>query len=166
MRRLTSTMQLLKADIKHIKALQQAFAESEDLLHPWVSEPADYRAYVKEPHRYLILNDAQQLLGTLCISGIIQGAFQSAYLGYNLFTPFNGQGNMHKALQLALTKVFTELNLHRLEANIQPDNLASIRLVEKLGFKREGYSEKYLFINGAWRDHVRYALVKENWLEN
>lgn len=157
-------MQLLKTHPKHIQQLQQAFAVSEDLLYPWVAEPADYQAYVNEPHRYLILSDTKQLLGTLCISGIIQGAFQSAHLGYNLFKPHNGQGFMRQALQLALEKVFTELNLHRVEANIQPDNLASIRLVEKLGFKREGFSEKYLFINGAWRDHLRYALLRENWV--
>jgi len=64
---------------------------------------------------------------------------------------------------LALRHAFRPLKLHRVEANIQPENVASIRLVERLGFRREGFSPRYLKIGGRWRDHVRYALLAEEW---
>jgi ribosomal-protein-alanine N-acetyltransferase len=70
---------------------------------------------------------------------------------------------MREGLELVLARAFTELRLHRLEANIQPGNHASIALVRGAGFVREGYSERYLKIGGRWRDHERWALRVEQW---
>lgn len=70
---------------------------------------------------------------------------------------------MRAGLSLALTQAFRVLELHRVEANIQPDNLRSIALVERLGFHREGFSPAYLKIGGRWRDHERWALLADEW---
>ncbi|MGH7631994.1 MAG: GNAT family N-acetyltransferase [Gemmatimonadales bacterium] len=70
---------------------------------------------------------------------------------------------MREALALALTRIFSRVRLHRVEANIQPDNRPSIRLVRRLGFRREGSSPRYLKLGGRWRDHERWALLAEEW---
>ena len=90
-----------------------------------------------------------------------QGAFRSAYLGYYAFTPHENQGLMAEGLGLAIADAFRRLRLHRLEANVQPGNKASLRLVRRLGFRREGYSPRYLKIAGRWRDHERWALLAD-----
>ena len=87
--------------------------------------------------------------------------FHSAYLGYYAFEPFAGRGLMKQGLSQVVTHAFRKLKLHRLEANIQPGNAASKALVKTLGFRREGFSPRYLKINGRWRDHERWALLSE-----
>jgi ribosomal-protein-alanine N-acetyltransferase len=89
----------------------------------------------------------------------VLGGFQSAYLGYYAFEPFAGRGLMRMGFELVLTTAFRKLKLHRLEANIQPQNKASIALVRSCGFSREGYSPRYLKIGGRWRDHERWAIL-------
>lgn len=103
------------------------------------------------------------ILGAVELSQIARGGFQSAYLGYYLGAPFVGQGYMTEALALAVRHAFRDLKLHRVEANIQPTNRESIRLVKRLGFRREGYSRRYLKVSGRWRDHERWALLAEDW---
>jgi len=76
---------------------------------------------------------------------------------------FAGQGYMTEGMRLALAQAFGPLKLHRLEANIQPANTDSIALVKRLGFKREGYSPRYLKIGGRWQDHERWAVLREDW---
>ena len=70
---------------------------------------------------------------------------------------------MTEALRLAMRHAFRVLKLHRVEANIQPTNRPSIAVVKRLGFRREGYSRRYLKISGRWRDHERWAILKEDW---
>lgn len=89
--------------------------------------------------------------------------FQSGYLAYYIGASHAGQGYMTEALQLMLRTAFRTLRLHRVEANIQPGNRASIALVERAGFRREGYSRRYLKIARRWRDHERWALLAEEW---
>jgi ribosomal-protein-alanine N-acetyltransferase len=103
------------------------------------------------------------IVGAIEISQIVLGAFRSAYLGYQIGAAWRRQGYMTEGLALALTYGFRTIGLHRLEANIQPVNAASIALVRKLGFSREGYSPRYLKINGRWRDHERWAILAEAW---
>ena len=95
------------------------------------------------------------------ISEIVRGAFRSAYLGYYAFTPHEDRGLMTEGLRLAVSDAFRRLRLHRLEANVQPGNEASLRLIRRLGFRREGYSPRYLKIRGRWRDHERWALLAD-----
>ena len=97
------------------------------------------------------------------INDIIRGAFQSASLGYYAFSPYAGQGLMHEGMLLVLKHAFGKLKLHRLEANIQPDNRASIALVRKCGFVREGLSRRLLKVCGQWKDHERWALLSEDY---
>lgn len=77
--------------------------------------------------------------------------------------PYEGQGYMNRGLRAVITDAFVTHGLHRLEANIQPDNLRSIGLVKSLGFRNEGYSPRYLKIAGRWRDHERWAITREEW---
>ena len=103
------------------------------------------------------------IAGFINISEIVRGGFQSAYLGYGGVAAHAGQGYMSEGLELVLARAFNELGLHRLEANIQPGNQASIALVRRCGFVCEGFSERYLKVGGRWRDHERWAIRVEQW---
>lgn len=103
------------------------------------------------------------IVGSVEISRIARGNFQSAYLGYGIVAHHRRKGYMTEALQLALRHAFRELRLHRVEANIEPGNEASIALVRRAGFTREGFSRRYLKLGGRWRDHERWALLREDW---
>lgn len=106
-------------------------------------------------------NDAA--VGVVTFSRIARGNFQCAFCGYYGFRETAGRGLMREGLSLALTHAFSKLGLHRIEANIQPDNARSIALVRSLGFRREGFSPAYLKIAGEWRDHERWALLENEW---
>ena len=103
------------------------------------------------------------LLGTMNLNEIVRGAFQNAYLGYWIGDPHLRQGYGAEALALALEVAFETMGLHRVEANIQPDNEASRALVRAAGFRLEGLSPRYLKIGGAWRDHERWACTLEDY---
>jgi len=107
--------------------------------------------------------DDGAVMGSIALSQIFYGGFQSAYLGYQIGADFAGQGYMTEAIQLMLRHAFMNLKLHRLEANIQPDNAPSLALVKRAGFTREGYSRRYLKICGRWRDHERWAILADDW---
>lgn len=112
-----------------------------------------------------MLRSSGELAGVINLNEIVRGLFQSAYLGCYAFLPHVGRGYMGEGLLLTLRRAFGELGLHRLEANIQPDNKASLAFFRRSGFKREGYSPRYLKIGGRWRDHERWALLAEEWRE-
>jgi ribosomal-protein-alanine N-acetyltransferase len=97
------------------------------------------------------------------ISEIVRGPFKSAFLGYGGVAGYERRGYMTEALQLVLRQAFTKLGLHRLEANIQPGNTASIALAKRCGFELEGFSPRYLKVGGRWRDHERWAIRAESW---
>ena len=103
------------------------------------------------------------IVGAINLSEIIRGAFQNAFVGYFIGAPFARRGYMTEALGLVLRHAFRHLKLHRLEANLQPGNSASRALVERAGFRLEGYSERYLKVSGRWRDHERWAITAEDW---
>ena len=105
-----------------------------------------------------------KIIGVANLSQIFYGAFQNAYLSYYVDVDFAGQGLMSEGVGLAVNYAFNTLSLHRVEANIQPGNKKSINLVKRLGFTQEGFSRRYLKINGEWRDHERWALTVEDWV--
>jgi [ribosomal protein S5]-alanine N-acetyltransferase len=143
---------------------------SAGLHHPWYSMPAtpeEFRAYLDRyaqpaTEGFLIcLRDGGAMAGMVTVDSIIRGRFQSASVSYAAFAPAAGRGYMSEGLALVIEYAFTELRLHRLEASIQPANQASLRLAQRLGFRQEGYSPAMLFIDGAWRDHERWAITRE-----
>jgi ribosomal-protein-alanine N-acetyltransferase len=139
------------------------------LLHsPWISAPStpeEFRAYVERSsqpahHGFLICRrDDGRIAGVVNITNVVLGAFQSGYLSYYAMAGHERQALMKEGLGEVIRYAFRTLKLHRLEANIQPENAASIALVRSCGFSREGYSPKYLKIGGRWRDHERWALL-------
>ena len=113
---------------------------------------------------FLICREADgAIVGTINLTQIFLKSFQNAYLGYQLFAGFTGNGFMTDAVALVLDRAFKELGLHRVEANVQPENSASIAVLRRCGFSKEGFSRRYLKINGRWRDHERWAILKEDW---
>jgi ribosomal-protein-alanine N-acetyltransferase len=159
----------------------QAAARASRRLHgAWVRAPrtdAAYREFVtrfgaraqrdrlRATHAGLLVRriDDDALVGVFNFGDIVRSVFRSAYLGYYAFAPHAGEGYMAEGLALALDFAFRTLRLHRVEVNVQPGNLRSRALVESAGFVREGFSRRYLRIAGRWRDHVRYAMLVEDW---
>ncbi|GMW01547.1 MAG: acetyltransferase [Candidatus Hydrogenedentota bacterium] len=149
------------AAVKRSRRLHGRFA------HPPADEAA-FDRWMKRLRRpsnesHLIVHEHDGLVGVVNISEIVCGVLMSGYLGYYAFAPHARKRYMTAGLALVVDRAFGELGLHRLEANIQPENAASIALVTRLGFSREGYSPRYLKLGGRWRDHERWALLAENW---
>jgi len=147
-----------------------AMRASLELHRPWISPPtsaAAFDALLKrrrgEDADLTIVRRASDraLAGYFDLTQIIRGPLQGAFLGYGGVAALSGQGYMGAGLLLLLRRAFGELRLHRVEANIQPGNAASIALVRGAGFMREGFSERYLKIGGRWRDHERWAIRAE-----
>lgn len=149
----------------------EAVLRSAALHAQWVDPPRTPGAFnryldrLRQPQYagYFLLARNKELAGVVNISEIVEGSFRSGYLGYYAFVPHERQGYMAAGLPAVLSRAFRRLRLHRLEANIQPGNEASRRLVKRLGFRCEGYSPRYLKIAGQWRDHERWALMVEEW---
>ncbi len=149
-----------------------AARESAALHRPWLSAPDSperFTAYLTRTARedqagYLIRHrDCGGLIGYVNINNIVWGALRSGYLGYASFRSHARRGLMTAGLGAVVTDAFSSLGLHRLEANIQPDNAPSLNLVRRLGFRREGFSPRYLIIDGQWRDHERWTILAEDW---
>jgi [ribosomal protein S5]-alanine N-acetyltransferase len=145
---------------------------SRELHRPWavpLVQPAQWHALLArargDDFEALVVcrPDGGEIVGYFNLSQIFRGAFQSAYLGYAGFSPFERRGYMTEGLRLLVRRAFTDMRLHRLEANIQPGNVRSIELVRRCGFRLEGFSPRYLKINGRWRDHERWAITLEDW---
>jgi ribosomal-protein-alanine N-acetyltransferase len=158
------------ASNKHEQAFLAAALASRALHRPWTSPPktaAEFRRYLKaktnERNIAYFAFVGRDLVGVVNVSEIVRGAFRSAYLGYYAFSPHHRQGLMTEALSQVVTRAFRKHGLHRVEANIQPSNVASLRLIRRLGFRKEGLSRRYLKIGGRWRDHERWAITREDW---
>jgi len=145
---------------------------SQRLHRPWVKAPStaqQFRELVErsrgERHAsfFVCSRETAELAGVINVNEIVRGLFQSGYLGYYAFEPFAGLGYMSEGLTLVIRQAFDVLGLHRLEANVQPKNQRSIRVVSELGFRLEGLSPRYLKIGGRWRDHERWAILAEDW---
>ncbi|MFE2141134.1 GNAT family N-acetyltransferase [Streptomyces sp. NPDC059456] len=141
-----------------------------DFHRPWVELPRTPKAFAS----YLARSDqvtaacmvlahrtGGDLVGTININGIVRGPYQRGILGYAVFLPHAGRGYMSAGVALAVHHAFDVLKLNRLEADVQPDNTASLELVRRLGFRREGLSPGFISIAGVWRDHERWAITAD-----
>lgn len=154
-------------------------ARSRDHLVPW--EPQwtrdeltrdAYRRRVRHYQRelredlgyafFLLRDPDEALLGGLTLGNVRRGVTQAAAVGYWLGLPFTGRGHMSEALRGAIRFAFEEIKLHRLEAACMPHNHASIRVLERNGFKREGLARRYLKIDGIWQDHLLFATLADD----
>jgi ribosomal-protein-alanine N-acetyltransferase len=149
-----------------------ASARSEQLHRPWVFPPRDHQQFEAYLDRIAIgrtigffvrRNTDGSLVGVINVSEPVMGVFQSAYLGFHALAGHERQGLMTEGLALVLDRAFNKLGFHRLEANIQPPNVASAALVARLGFRKEGFSPRYLMVDGDWRDHDRWAILSDEW---
>lgn len=148
-----------------------AVRRSRKLHGHWSSPPTTaekFDEYLKRFRKathlsYWVCTERGELAGVININEIVRGLFCSGYLGYYAFAPHDGRGYMKQGLRAVLSEAFGRQRLHRLEANIQPDNEPSRRLVQNLGFRLEGFSPRYLKIAGRWRDHERWAITAEEW---
>lgn len=146
-------------------AILDAYARSSVLHEKWSIPPADIAFYLAQPHRFFVCSTTSDaIVGTFNISEIVRGRLQSAFIGYEVFAPYQRKGLMFDGMRLVLRKAFGVMNLHRLEANIQPENYASKALARKAGFVKEGYSKDYLYFGGRWCDHERWAITNPNWI--
>ena len=152
-------------------------AESRAFLTPWEPTwPADdlsrsafrrrLRRYAEDQRSdqsyafFLFRKNDHALTGGLTLANIRRGVAQAATLGYWMGARYAGKGRMTRAVAAATRYGFSTLRLHRIEAACLPQNIASISLLERNGFQREGFARAYLKIDGAWRDHVLYALIE------
>jgi len=168
----TPRVYLAKPDLTTEAELCELARASEDLHRPWAFPGKDHHEYGEFLRRieigrtvpFLIRHVASnRICGVVNLNEPVMGLFRSAYLGFYAAQEFAGQGFMSEGLCLVLDCAFSELGFHRLEANIQPGNQPSRALVKRLGFRLEGYSPRYLLIDGDWRDHERWAILSESW---
>lgn len=148
---------------------------SQNLHTPWAFPPLTEEGckdYIERCQRanfegFLICHRQNlDVIGVANLSQIFYGAFQTAYLGYYADVKWVRQGLMREGLSLVLKHAFGRLKLHRLEANIQPNNYTSIAFVKRLGFRKEGLSPRHLKLNDMWCDHERWALSIEDWRQD
>ncbi|MBQ0887962.1 GNAT family N-acetyltransferase [Streptomyces sp. RM72] len=154
--------------------------QSKDLHHPWLFPPDSMQAYeayagrlIEDPAKagFLVCEKdtdttsggapGGSIAGFVNINNIVEGGFRSGALGYGAFVHAAGRGLMREGLDLVVRHAFGPMRLHRLEINVQPGNAASIALARACGFHLEGFSPRMLYIDGAWRDHQRWAITAE-----
>jgi [ribosomal protein S5]-alanine N-acetyltransferase len=162
------------------KAWSEARRANEAWLAPWeptppgpwyeLNSPSSFHYVLRELRRSARLGEAMpfavcyrdKLVGQLSIGNIVRRAFCSGFAGYWVDSRVAGRGIIPTALALAVDHAFAAGGLHRIEVNIRPENTPSRRVVEKLGFREEAYHPRYLHIDGAWRDHIGYAMTVED----
>jgi ribosomal-protein-alanine N-acetyltransferase len=140
--------------------------------HPWIVAPTDRATWDRLMARnetpavevlFAVRREDAAVTGTFVLSQIFYGPFCNAYLGYWATQAHTGEGYMSEGMAGVLRHAFRKLRLHRVEANVQPANTASVALLDRSGFRREGFSPRYLKVAGRWRDHERWAITVEDW---
>jgi [ribosomal protein S5]-alanine N-acetyltransferase len=158
------------------RILQQELLSNRAWLRPWEATSPDgpvsfdmrvgvrrllqqYRDGAGVP---FVMEDRGELAGQLNVWGVARGSLASATIGYWVSERFAGRGITTTSVALATDVCFDEMRLHRMEICIRPENHASLRVVEKLGFRYEGLRRRFIHINGDWRDHYAFALTRED----
>jgi [ribosomal protein S5]-alanine N-acetyltransferase len=149
-----------------------AMRASRRFHHPWIVAPTDREAWDRLMARhatpevevlFAVRREDGAITGTFVLSQIFYGPFCNAYLGYWATKKHAGAGYMTESMAGVLRHAFRRLKLHRIESNVQPGNTVSIALLERTGFRCEGFSPRYLKVAGRWRDHERWAITVEDW---
>ena len=167
------TLRLLR--VRDAKALERLILGNREWLRPWEAtnpfgpNSFDIKAMTKGLVRQLdnqtglpfVIEHQGQVVGQLNVANILYGSVSNAVIGYWVDPEVAGKGITPTAVALATDYLFNVVGLHRVEIDIRPENVASLRVVEKLGFRYEGLKERYIHINGAWRDHYVFALTHE-----
>ena len=165
---MSQRIRLRTPDYADERVFTASVRNSRSIHHPWVSppdSPEGFWTYLErmgrpENHAFLVCRlDTDEIAGVVNITQVAPEPFLSGYLSYYVFAGHERQGFMREGLAAVIRHAFEELVLHRLEANIQPGNEASIALVRSVGFAREGYSPRYLKVHAQWRDHERWAIL-------
>jgi len=164
-----------------VAALIRFFDENREHMAPWEPpRPPDFhthefwrvqvgrhrRAFDAGAAVMLFLfphEDPSEVIGQISYTSIVRGPADMCMLGYALAHKAQGQGYMYEALQASNEYVFKQLNIHRVMANFMPHNVRSNAVLRRLGFTVEGYARDYLYVNGAWRDHVLTSLTNHEW---
>ena len=166
-----------------VPEMRRAMRKNDAHLRPWSVAPAAgedpaslaavsaavlrHRREWKRGQAFVMLilprGDDRVVIGRIALGGVLRGAFQNAYLGYWLDEEHQGRGLMTEAVRAATSFAFTAAGLHRLQAAVMPSNLASLRVLDKVGYRREGLAERYLCIAGKWEDHLLFAATVEEW---
>ena len=180
----TSRLILRTIDESDITELIDYYRRNRKFLEPWIPKFGEEffthefqlrrLKYEKElsdngtEYRYRIFkkDEPEKNIGNIAVSNIIRGVLQSGFLGYSIDEKENSKGIATEGIKKIIEVSFSEFKLHRLEANVIPANAPSIRVLEKLNFVREGYSEKYCRINDIWQDHIRFAIINHNFVND
>ncbi len=162
--------------LDHAQKLQVYYQENATFLEQWMPVAAANYKEIEQVQLYLrqvywqiqqglmcafffFFKQEHRLIGTINYNQIQRGILQSCTLGYSLAKAYTHQGLMSETLPFSNSFVFETLKLHRIEGYIMPDNLASISVVKKTGFRQEGIAYKYAFFKGQWRDHLQFSLL-------
>ena len=168
-------LKLRVAKMRDSKQLEKLILGNRDWLRPWEAtnphgpNSFDVRSQLRGLLRQLddqsgmpfVIEVQGQLQGQLNVANVMYGSVSSAVLGYWVSPEVAGRGVMPTAVALVTDYLMDQVGLHRVEINIRPENVASLRVIQKLGFRYEGLKQRYIHINGAWRDHVCYAVTVE-----
>jgi len=171
-----NAMEIKQLAIEDALYLSEYYLQNAEHLCPWERKVEDdfheveawqQRLKIREKEQvegrssYFVayLNDPKKIIATCSLTGITQGAFMACFMGYSVALSYEGQGVMKNLCQHAISYAFNELQLNRIMANYMPSNQRSQKLLTSLGFVKEGFAKKYLFINGRWEDHIMTSLV-------
>lgn len=168
-------LKLRVAKMRDSKQLEKLILGNRDWLRPWEAtnphapNSFDVRSQLRGLLRQLddqsgmpfVIEVQGQLQGQLNVANVMYGSVSSAVLGYWVSPEVAGRGVMPTAVALVTDYLMDQVGLHRVEINIRPENVASLRVIQKLGFRYEGLKQRYIHINGDWRDHYVFALTKE-----
>jgi ribosomal-protein-alanine N-acetyltransferase len=160
---------LLRRNTEHLRPWEPAPAPGEDptsltaVSNRIARQRRDWKRGDSFSLSITLRGTGESIIGRITLGGILRGVFQNAYLGYWVDRDHQGQGVATEAVRGILAFGFGAASLHRVQVAIMPRNARSIRVVEKVGFRREGYAERYLCIAGAWEDHAIFAMTADEW---
>lgn len=155
---------LLELRLRNRAFLEPWEPQRDESWYTLAAQQADLAAGIegaRAGRRYVLGIFAPALVGRVALNEVVRGVFGNAYLGYFVDEAVNGRGHATEAVREAVRFAFGEAGLQRVQAAVVPRNAASVRVLEKAGFRQEGYAERYLRINGVWEDHRIFAITRE-----